>query len=54
MWSHAQGSKPKYETLDVDDGAKARCSDAGPGGSIFRSPSSPVANINDPKVNSVS
>jgi hypothetical protein len=35
---------------DADNEARARCSGAAPGGSIFRSPSSPMAKVNDPKV----
>jgi hypothetical protein len=35
----------------VDEGAGVGCSRAGPGGSILRSLSSPMANVSDPKVN---
>jgi hypothetical protein len=43
----AQGSDPEQ---DPPDAARARCSGAGPGGSIFRSTSSPAAKVNGPKV----
>jgi hypothetical protein len=46
-----QGSDPEQDPPDDADEAKARCSGAGPRGSIFRSSSSPAAKVNDPKVN---
>jgi hypothetical protein len=51
MYNPTNRSKPEQVLLDVDEGAGARCSGAGPGGSILRSPSSPTANVRDPKVN---
>jgi hypothetical protein len=51
MYNPANRSKPEQVLLDVDEGAGAGCSGAGPGGSILRSPSSPTANVSDPKVN---
>jgi hypothetical protein len=51
MYSPVKGSKLEQAPPDVDEGAKEGCSDADPGDSILRSPSSPVANVNDPKVN---
>jgi hypothetical protein len=51
MYNAAQESEPQQVPSNVDEGAGARCSGAVPRGSIFRSPSSPVTNINDPKVN---
>jgi hypothetical protein len=50
MYLSAQGSDPEQDPPDADDEAKARCSDASPGGSIFKSPFSPTAEVNDPKV----
>jgi hypothetical protein len=35
----------------MDEGVGVRCSSAGPGSNILRSPSSPMANGSDPKVN---
>jgi hypothetical protein len=51
MYDPANGSKPEQVLPDVDEGAGVRCSSVGPGGRILRSPSSPVTNISDPKVN---
>jgi hypothetical protein len=51
MYNPANGSKPEQVLPDVDEGAGAGCSGACPGGSILRSPSSPAANVSDPKVN---
>jgi hypothetical protein len=51
MYNPANGSKSEQVLPDVDEGAGVRCSDAGPGGSILRPPSSPTANVSDPKVN---
>jgi hypothetical protein len=51
MYKPAKGSKLEQAQLDIDEGAGVGCSGAGPGGSILRSPSSPTANISDPKVN---
>jgi hypothetical protein len=51
MYNLAKGSKPEQVLPDVDEGAGVGWSGAGPGGSILRSPSSPTANVNDPKVN---
>jgi hypothetical protein len=46
----AQRPDPTQDLPDADDEVGARCSGAGPGGSIFRSPPSPAAKVNDPKV----
>jgi sucrose-6-phosphate hydrolase SacC (GH32 family) len=54
MYNLANRSKPEQVLSDEDDGAGVRCSGAGPGGGILRSPSSPTANVSDPKVNWVS
>jgi hypothetical protein len=54
MHNPIKGSKSEQEPPDVDAGAGVGCSGAGPGGSILRSPSSPAANVSDPKVNCVS
>jgi hypothetical protein len=51
MYNPVNGSKPEQVLPDVDEGAGVGCSSAGPGGSILRSPSSPAANVSDPKVN---
>jgi hypothetical protein len=51
MYNPAKGSKPEQALPDVDQGAGVGCSDTGPRGSILRSPSSPAANVSDPKVN---
>jgi hypothetical protein len=51
MYNLANGSDPAQVLSVVDEGARVGCSGAGPGGSILRSPSSPMANVNDPKVN---
>jgi hypothetical protein len=51
MYNPANGSKPEQVLPDVDEGAGAGCSGARPGGSILRYPSSPMANVSDPKVN---
>jgi hypothetical protein len=51
MYNTANGSKPKQVLPDVDEGAGVGCSGTGPGGRILRSPSSPMANVSDPKVN---
>jgi hypothetical protein len=54
-YNPAKGSKPEQIPSDVDGaGAGAGCSGTVPGGSILRSPSSPVMNVSDPKVNWVS
>jgi hypothetical protein len=53
MYNPINGSKPEQVLPDVDEGAGAGCSGAGPGGNILRSPSTPAANISDPKVNRV-
>jgi hypothetical protein len=50
MYLPAQGSDPEQDPPDANNEARARCFGAGPGGRIFRSPSSPVAKVNDPKV----
>jgi hypothetical protein len=50
-YNPAKGSKLEQAPPDVDEGAGVRCSSAGPGGSILRSPSSPTANVSDSKVN---
>jgi hypothetical protein len=58
--SPAQGSNPEQAPSDVDEFAEehgsgpctsTRRSSAASRGSIFRSPTSPVVNVNDPKVN---
>jgi hypothetical protein len=54
MYNPANRFKPEQVLSDEDDGAGVRCSGAGPGGGILRSPSSPTANVSDPKVNWVS
>jgi hypothetical protein len=54
MYNLAKESKPEQVLSDVYEGAGVGCSDADPGGSILRSPSSPTANVSDPKVNWVS
>jgi hypothetical protein len=54
MYNPANRSKPEQVQPDVHEGAGVRCFGAGPRGSILRSPSSPTANISDPKVNWVS
>jgi hypothetical protein len=54
MYNPANRSEPEQVLPDVDEGAGVGCSGAGPGGSILRSPSSPMANVSDPKVNWVS
>jgi hypothetical protein len=51
MYNPANGSKPEQVMPDVDEGARVGCSGPGPGGSILRYPSSPTANVSDPKVN---
>jgi hypothetical protein len=51
MYNPAKGSESKQAPPDVDEGVGVGCSGAGPGGSILRSPSSPMANVSDPKVN---
>jgi hypothetical protein len=51
MYNPANGSEPEQVLSDVDEGAGVGCSGADPRGSILRSPSSPTANISDPKVN---
>jgi hypothetical protein len=53
MYNPAKGSEPKHAPPDADEGVGVGCSGAGPRGSILRSPSSPVANVSDPKVNRV-
>jgi hypothetical protein len=51
MHNPAKGSKSEQAPPDADKGAGVGCSGAGPGGSILRTPSSPTANVSDPKVN---
>jgi hypothetical protein len=51
MYNPTNGSKPAQVLPAVDEGAGVGCSSVGPGGSILRSPSSPTANVSDPKVN---
>jgi hypothetical protein len=51
MYNPANGSEPDHVLPDVDEVAGVGCSGAGPGGSILRSSSSPMANVSDPKVN---
>jgi hypothetical protein len=51
MYNTAHESKPEQVLPDVDEGAGVRCSGADPGDSILRSPSFPMANVSDPKVN---
>jgi hypothetical protein len=51
MYNPANRSEPKKVLPDVDEGVGLGCSDAGPRGSILRSPSSSTANVSDPKVN---
>jgi hypothetical protein len=51
MCNPVKGFKPEQVLPDVDEGAGVGCSDAGSGGSILRSPSSPTSNVSDPKVN---
>jgi hypothetical protein len=51
MYNPGKGSEPKQAPPDAYDGAGVGCSDAGPRGSILRSPSSPAINVSDPKVN---
>jgi hypothetical protein len=51
MYNHAKESKPEQVQPDVDEGAGVRCSGAGHGSNILRSPSSPTVNVSDPKVN---
>jgi hypothetical protein len=54
MYNPTNGSKPAQVLPAIDEGAGVGCSGAGPGGNILRSPSSPTANVSDPKVNWVS
>jgi hypothetical protein len=51
MYNPTKGFEPEQVPLDVDEGAGAGCSGAVPGGSILRSPSSPVTNVSNLKVN---
>jgi hypothetical protein len=51
MYNPANGSKPEQVLPEIDEGAGVGCSSAGLGGSILRSPSSPTANVSDPKEN---
>jgi hypothetical protein len=51
MYNPANGSQLEQVLPDVDEGAIVGCSGAGLGGSILRSPSSPMTNISDPRVN---
>jgi hypothetical protein len=51
MYNPVKRSESEQVPLDVDEGAGAGCSDAVPGGSILRSPSSSATNVSDPKVN---
>jgi hypothetical protein len=50
MYNPVKGSKPEQAPLDADEGAGVGCFGADPGGSILRSPSSPAADVSDPKV----
>jgi hypothetical protein len=51
MYNPANGSKPEQVLPDVDEEARVGCSGTGPGGIVLRSPSSPMVNVSDPKVN---
>jgi hypothetical protein len=51
MYNPTNGSEPEQVLSDMDEGAGVGCSAAGPGGNILMSPSSPTANVSDPKVN---
>jgi hypothetical protein len=51
VYNPAKGSEPEQAPPDTVEGAGVGCSGAGPRGSILRSPSSPAANVSDPKVN---
>jgi hypothetical protein len=51
MYNPADGSKPEQVLPNIDEGAGVGCSDAGLGGSILMSLSSPMVNVSDPKVN---
>jgi hypothetical protein len=51
IYGPSKRSESGWVSLDADEGAV--CSVASPGGTIRRSPSSPAANVNDPKVNSM-
>jgi hypothetical protein len=51
MYNLANGSKHAQVLSAVDEGVGVGCSGAGPEGSILRSPSSPMANVSDLKVN---
>jgi hypothetical protein len=51
MYNPVKGFELEQVLPDVDEGTGAGCSGAVPGGSILRSPSSPVMNVSDPKVN---
>jgi hypothetical protein len=53
MYNPAKRSEPEQVPPDVDEGSRAGCSGAVPGGSILRSPSSPATNVSDLKVNGV-
>jgi hypothetical protein len=53
MYNPANGSKPEQVLSDVDERAGVGCFGASPRDSILRSPSSPTANVSDPKVNRV-
>jgi hypothetical protein len=54
MYNPAKEYEPEQASPNADEGAGVGCSGAGPEGSILRSPSSPVANVSDPKINWVS
>jgi hypothetical protein len=51
MYNPAKGSEPEQIPSDVDEGARVGYSGIGPGANILRSPSSPAANVSDPKIN---
>jgi hypothetical protein len=51
MYNPTNGSEHAQVLPAVDEGEGVGCSGAGPGGSILRSLSSPMANVSDPKVN---
>jgi hypothetical protein len=51
IYSPTKGSKPDQALPNVVEGARVGCSNAGPGGNILISASSPVMNVNDLKVN---
>jgi hypothetical protein len=51
MYNPTKGSEPEQVPPDIDEGAGVGCSGAVPRGNVLRSPSSPVMNVSDPKVN---